>query len=320
MQAVQKLGIALTTGILGFLIGTTIERRKLRVDLESSAVSRSIPDPEEKNEQSSAVSRSIQDPEEKKVQFSAISQSVSEPEVNTEESSTLITKPIENFYDEVEEQLLLKTTLNEKSRNILKYGVPDSIGEIYGFEDHVLSYSNIHRCPTWVAEKLSVQNEQQEREQEAHAVTRKLSRFRKDPNIHPYFAASADDYKNGPWSRGHMAAASNHKRSQKAMDDTFYLSNIVPQDKNNNVNYWYRMELFTRHLAKRRFDELTVFSGPLYLPNVVKGGRRYVKYEILGSKKKKGRIALKWLEVLPLECGQDYNTVAIDKIQRLQCY
>lgn len=38
-----------------------------------------------------------------------------------------------------------------------------------------------------------------------------------------------NDYKGSGYDRGHLAAAGNHMWSQKAMDQTFVLSNICPQ-------------------------------------------------------------------------------------------
>lgn len=34
-----------------------------------------------------------------------------------------------------------------------------------------------------------------------------------------------------------MAAAGNYRHSQESMDDTFYLTNIVPQNFQNNEKY-----------------------------------------------------------------------------------
>ncbi len=42
------------------------------------------------------------------------------------------------------------------------------------------------------------------------------------------------DYRRSGWSRGHMAAAGNYKHCQKSMNDTFYLTNVVPQNMDNN--------------------------------------------------------------------------------------
>lgn len=57
----------------------------------------------------------------------------------------------------------------------------------------------------------------------------------------------------------------NNKGSMESLADTFLLSsNIVPQDLDNNISYWHRLELFTRHLTKA-FDEVWVLSGPAWV-------------------------------------------------------
>ena len=49
------------------------------------------------------------------------------------------------------------------------------------------------------------------------------------------------------------------------MDDTFLLSNIVPQDLDNNGDFWNRTEMYCRDLTKK-FSDVRVISGPLWLP------------------------------------------------------
>ncbi len=54
--------------------------------------------------------------------------------------------------------------------------------------------------------------------------------------------------------------------NQQAIDETFILSaNIVPQNLDNNGNYWYRIEWFARELAKK-FDFVHIITGPLFIP------------------------------------------------------
>jgi len=62
------------------------------------------------------------------------------------------------------------------------------------------------------------------------------------------------------------------------MNETFYLSNIVPQDLDNNANFWYRLEAYCRSLAKR-YSDVYIVSGPLYLPKE-EDGKKIVKYEV----------------------------------------
>ena len=61
--------------------------------------------------------------------------------------------------------------------------------------------------------------------------------YQVDPNVPVEYRASNTDYLGSGWSRGHMAAAANHVRDQQEMNETFYLSNVVPQVLNNNIGY-----------------------------------------------------------------------------------
>lgn len=47
--------------------------------------------------------------------------------------------------------------------------------------------------------------------------------------IHPYFRSGVADYARSGFDRGHLAAAGNHRRTQKDMNDTFFYSNMAPQ-------------------------------------------------------------------------------------------
>ena len=42
-----------------------------------------------------------------------------------------------------------------------------------------------------------------------------------------------------------------NQHCQKSMDDTFLLSNIVPQDLDNNSDFWNRLEIYCRDLTKK---------------------------------------------------------------------
>ena len=62
------------------------------------------------------------------------------------------------------------------------------------------------------------------------------------------------------------------------MNATFFLSNIVPQDLDNNANFWYRLEAYCRGLTKR-YSSVYIVSGPLYLPKE-EDGKNVVRYEV----------------------------------------
>ncbi|XP_064614048.1 nuclease EXOG, mitochondrial-like [Liolophura sinensis] len=164
----------------------------------------------------------------------------------------------------------------DTSREILKYGVPDRGPVVRSYSGHALAYDQARRVPVWVAEHLTPDSV-------VGPAHRKHSKFKPDPNIPAMFSAQNKDFlQSGGWSRGHMAPAGDFKHSQAAMNSTFYLTNVVPQNYENNAGYWNRFEIFCRDLT-RSFSDIRVFTGPLFLPNVVEGQKKYVKYEVIGE-------------------------------------
>lgn len=69
-----------------------------------------------------------------------------------------------------------------------------------------------------------------------------------DPGVPLQFSSANEDYKRSGWSRGHMTPAGDCKHCQGAMDDTFYLTNIVPQDFDNNSGYVGVLHIHTIHV------------------------------------------------------------------------
>lgn len=70
------------------------------------------------------------------------------------------------------------------------------------------------------------------------------------------------DYRDSGYDRGHMAPAGDMKWDEQAMSETFYLTNICPQDKALNAGLWNDLELKIREWA-RRDKSLIVVTGPI---------------------------------------------------------
>ena len=49
------------------------------------------------------------------------------------------------------------------------------------------------------------------------------------------------------------------------MSDTFFLSNVSPQNPHFNRNAWNNLEKYTRSLV-HHYDNVFVCTGPLYVP------------------------------------------------------
>ncbi|KAK0172674.1 hypothetical protein PV328_005964 [Microctonus aethiopoides] len=160
---------------------------------------------------------------------------------------------------------------------IMKYGFP-GLDSVRIFDDFVLSYDRRNRVAHWVFEHLTKENLHKSED-----VDRSKSVFKSDESIHPFFRSSNSDYKGSGYDRGHMAAAGNHQSSQEYVHQTFNLSNIAPQvGAGFNRDSWNRLESHVRKLT-RVYTDVHVCTGPLYLPKKEKDGKKYVKYEVIGS-------------------------------------
>lgn len=115
--------------------------------------------------------------------------------------------------------------LNKSTRtaDIMRHGYP-SLDNLRVYDDFVISYDRRNRVPNWVFEHLN-----HEKLKSFEDTDRGKSEFKEDPLIHPYFRSRNEDYKGSGYDRGHMAAASNHRNTQRIMDQTFFLTNIAPQ-------------------------------------------------------------------------------------------
>jgi len=160
-------------------------------------------------------------------------------------------------------------------KEIMQYGYPDTATLRYR-TDYVLSYDGRNRVPHWVCEHLNAERLKGD-------ADRKKSKFKEDPSIPVEFRSTLNDYKGSGFDRGHMAPAADHKSSQKAMDDTFFLSNMSPQvGIGFNRDYWSRLEDRVREWALSK-KELYVYTGPLYIPEAEADGKKYVKYQVIGG-------------------------------------
>lgn len=156
---------------------------------------------------------------------------------------------------------------------VMKYGFP-SLANVRSRESYVTSYDPRTRTASWVIERLSPASL-------TGPSDRKLCEFKEDDSVHVYHRATNADYRGSGFDRGHLAAAANHKWSQKAMDDTFYLSNVAPQNPNLNQNTWNNLEKLCRSLT-RNYLNVYVCTGPLYLPRQEEDGKLYVRYQVIG--------------------------------------
>ncbi len=146
-----------------------------------------------------------------------------------------------------------------------KLGLPMESAHIEKYSEFISSIDYSKRIPNWVAYTLN--RNLLDVPSDVPKADRQFSRFVSECKNTPVeFRAQNKDYWNSGWSRGHLSPASDHRLRQEGLNETFILSaNIVPQNMNNNGNYWRRFEMYSGGLASQ-FEKVHIITGPLFVP------------------------------------------------------
>jgi endonuclease G len=126
--------------------------------------------------------------------------------------------------------------------------------EIINHTGYTVSYNADWKIPNWTAYELT--------KEEVEGTVPRFDAFLPDPEVSYEKSANAYDYSNSGWDRGHMAPAGDMKWSEQAMKESFYLSNICPQNKNLNGGVWNELEMQVRELARQK-GKIYVVCGPV---------------------------------------------------------
>lgn len=128
------------------------------------------------------------------------------------------------------------------------------------------------KTPLWVAERLL--------EEATSGSEPRTEDFQKDPEVSARHSSSNGDFvalnkrlkarhsgleksEKYVYDRGHMAPAGDFSNDSRAMSESFYLSNMVPQVSSHNRGIWKDLEVKTRNWAKGR-NEVYVVTGPIF--------------------------------------------------------
>ena len=130
-------------------------------------------------------------------------------------------------------------------------------GQVICHEGFVTSYNPETLIPNWVSYELLPE------EVVKNGGAQRSDTFVEDPMVIGT-CSSTDDYTNSGYGRGHMAPAADFKYSASAMDETFYMSNVAPQDKNLNAGAWNDLEMQVRFWSKNYYKTgMRVICGPI---------------------------------------------------------
>ena len=150
---------------------------------------------------------------------------------------------------------------------------------------YTLSYSEDHEQAEWVYYTLN--------SNQLNSTVERKDNFRPDFKVKTS-SAQLYDYKGSGYDRGHLAPAGDMKYSRESMIESFYMSNMSPQDPSFNRGVWRRLEETIREWGKS-FHIFITTAGILSNENLGLIGENKVTipsayYKVIYSPKKNSMI------------------------------
>lgn len=124
---------------------------------------------------------------------------------------------------------------------------------------YVLGYDESAEQAAWVAYWLDPMRTR-------HKVDR-TDNFEADPAV-PTGSSTPEVYRGSGYDRGHLAPAADMSWSSRTMRESFYMSNMSPQEPEFNRGIWERTESLVRRWASA-YRKLYVVSGPILVKGEV---------------------------------------------------
>ena len=181
---------------------------------------------------------------------------------------------IENSFEN-EEVLVNKNEIS----NDFDFLPTSTTNDVYKRNTYVFSYSEAHEQSEWVAYYLDSND----------LKTTNYDRpfFEQDPLVK---TESADwrNYKKSGYDKGHLCPAGDRKATLDEYNETFFTSNISPQEHEFNSGVWNRLEEKVRYWALKN-DGLYIVTGGVLTDNLKTIGKEKVSvpnyfYKVLLSK------------------------------------
>jgi len=183
-----------------------------------------------------------------------------------------------------------------QSNSLLQFGNPsnaqtgdDSDNYLVVHSSHVLSYNNSRGTLNWIAWRTRRADLGESRERPD---------FETDKSLPPNFTrARYYDYSGSGYQRGHMLPSADRFGDAELNNETFLMTNIVPQEGDLNEFAWQKLESHARKLVYR-------------------GGETYTIAGVYGDKEKlKDKVTVPtncWKVVVIFRRGQSVNAIKTD--------
>lgn len=138
---------------------------------------------------------------------------------------------------------------------LLAFGNPSNAGTdpdnyLLVHRSHTLSYNNSRGTLNWIAWRTTSADLGEKRER---------SRFEEDRSLPNGFRrVQYYDYSGSGYDRGHMVPAADRFADESLMEETFLMTNIVPQTGDLNQFPWNKLEMYARGIARNGSDLYTL--------------------------------------------------------------
>lgn len=183
-----------------------------------------------------------------------------------EDIQTTVSQKVEQIKEEVaqqSEESKISTTKSTKEVDVNLSAIknlerPASIKNrserIMSRMNYTTSYNKKWKMPNWVAWKID-KSELQNNES-------RTNEFLPDPDLKESEAVTTNDYRGSGYDRGHMCPAGDNRYHWKAMQESFYMTNMCPQNHKLNSGDWNDLEEMCRFWAEKE-NGLYVVCGPI---------------------------------------------------------
>lgn len=156
-----------------------------------------------------------------------------------------------------------QSTANDSKPAVIEYELPAPLKDrselIIRRDGYTTSYNSTTKQPNWVAWHLT-------KNRTYGSADRHENMFAEDTSV-PSPRATLEDYYNHGYDRGHMCPAADNKWNEKAMRESFLLTNICPQNHGLNKYEWNDVEILCRDWA-RKYGAVDIVCGPIFSKEV----------------------------------------------------
>lgn len=164
---------------------------------------------------------------------------------------------LQNMLQAKENKVVVATKV-EKKQSTKSLEIPAPLSnrpeQILRRKGYTTSYNQKWKMPNWVAWELT--------SEELQVRESRTNEFLPDPDIPESQAVTTNDYKGSGYDRGHMCPAGDNRWHWKAMQESFYMTNMCPQNRKLNGGDWRKLEEKCRDWAKQA-GSIYIVCGPI---------------------------------------------------------